>query len=276
MFTSLRELYKKAENDDTAIGAFNTNDLEVTQAIVSAAEKTGLPAIIQTTPSAIEYAGLRELFDIVKDLIDESKIPMLIHLDHAKKIDLIAKCLEMGYRSVMFDGSDLLYENNVSETKKVVDLAHKYGACVEAEVGVVGRGEEGREKILAKYSDPDQAADFVKLTGVDSLAVSVGNIHGAPENEKLDIELLKKIRGLVSVPLVLHGASGVTRPDIAAAIKNGIRKINIDTQLRHAFKESIEKHINDSGKDIRNFLSDAKDDVESVVMKDLKLFNGVR
>ncbi len=274
MFISLRELYKQAEKDGVAIGAFNTNNLEVTQAIVSAAEKTKHPLIIQTTPSAIEYAGLRELFDLVKDLINESKVPMLIHLDHAKELDQIVKCLEIGYRSVMFDGSDLLYENNVSETKKVVDLAHKYGAVVEAEVGVVGRGEEGREKILAKYSDPDQAADFVKLTGVDSLAISIGNIHGAPENEKLDIELLKQIREKVSIPLVLHGASGVSRPDIAAAIKNGIRKINIDTQLRHAFKDAIEKDSADPGKEFRDIMTDAKIETQRVVEKYLKLFNG--
>lgn len=273
MFISLRELYRKAEDNGTAVGAFNTNNLEITQAIVSAGEKTRLPAIIQTTPKAIEYAGLKEIFDIVKNLIDESQVPMLIHLDHAKEIDLIAKCLEIGYRSVMFDGSDLLYENNVSETKKIVDLAHKYGACVEAEVGVVGRGEEGREKILACYSDPDQTADFVKLTGVDSLAISIGNIHGAPENEKLDIELLKKIRDKVNIPLVLHGASGVTRPDIIAAIKNGIRKINIDTQLRRAFKQSLAENSVDPDKDFREVLNDAKTETQTVVEKYLRLFN---
>jgi fructose-bisphosphate aldolase, class II len=273
MFTSLRELYKKAEDAGIAIGAFNTNNLEISQAIVEAVNETKLPAIIQTTPSAIEYAGLKELFDIVKDLIDSSEHPMLIHLDHAKEIEIISRCLEIGYRSVMFDGSNLLYENNVSQTRKVVELAHKYGATVEAEVGVVGRGEEGREKIVAQYSDPDQAADFVRLTGVDSLAVSIGNIHGAPEGEKLNIELLKKIREKVKIPLVLHGASGLSDLDISSAIKNGIRKINIDTQLRQAFKKSLEKGVDNPEKEIRDFLGDAKNDVKSVVIKYLKLFN---
>lgn len=275
MFISLRELYKKADSDGVAVGAFNTNNLEVTQAIVNAAEKTKCSVIIQTTPTAIEYAGLRELFDVIKDLINESKVPMLIHLDHAKEIDIIVRCLEIGYKSVMFDGSNLIYENNISQTKTVVELAHKYGAVVEAEVGVVGRGEEGREKIEAKYSDPDQAADFAKLTGVDSLAISIGNIHGAPENEILDIELLKKIREKVSIPLVLHGASGLSPSDIAAAIKSGIRKINIDTQLRHAFKESLEKDADDPNKDFREIMTDAKTETERVVEKYLKLFNGM-
>jgi len=273
MFISLRELYKKAEESSIAIGAFNTNNLEITQAIVAAAEETGYSLIIQTTPSAIKYAGLKEIFYIVKNLIDESKIPMLIHLDHAKEIDLISKCLEIGYRSIMFDGSDLLYESNVSQTRKVVDLAHKYGAVVEAEVGVVGRGEEGRGKIVAKNSDPQQAADFVKLTGVDSLAVSIGNIHGAPENEKLDIELLKEINKCVNVPLVLHGASGVSRTDLIDAISNGVRKINIDTQLRHAFLESLEKDIGSHNEDLREVLSGAKEKTEKIVSKYLRLLN---
>jgi len=169
-----------AEEKNVGIGAFNTNNLEITQAIVSAAEELSLPLIVQTTPGAIEYAGLKELFGIVKTLIDESAVPLTIHLDHAKEIDLINRCLDIGYKSVMFDGSDLLFENNVSETKKVVDLAHKYGALVEGEIGVVGRSEEGREKVLQKYTDPDQAVNFVRLTGVDALAVSIGNIHGGP------------------------------------------------------------------------------------------------
>lgn len=275
MFISLRELYKKANSAGVAVGAFNTNNLEVTQAIVAAVNKTGLSAIIQTTPSAIKYAGLHELFDIVKNLIDESSVPMLIHLDHAKEIGLIKQCLEIGYRSVMFDGSDKAFESNVSETKKVVELAHKYGALVEGEIGVIGKGEEGVKGAARKYSDPAQAADFVKLTGVDSLAVSIGNIHGAPENETLDIELLKKIRAVVEIPLVLHGASGLSPEEIRQAIKNGIRKINIDTQIRQAFKKSLEENVDDPKKDIRDFLGDAKDDVATVVERYLKLFNNI-
>jgi len=275
MFISLRELYKTAEEKNVGIGAFNTNNLEITQAIVSAAEELSLPLIVQTTPGAIEYAGLKELFGIVKTLIDESAVPLTIHLDHAKEIDLINRCLDIGYKSVMFDGSDLLFENNVSETKKVVDLAHKYGALVEGEIGVVGRSEEGREKVLQKYTDPDQAVNFVKLTGVDALAVSIGNVHGGPTKEKIDIELLKKIDQLVDIPLVLHGASGLSRSDIIQAIKFGVRKINIDTQIKRSFKKGLQENIDDPDKDLRDYLSDARDDTENTIKKYLKLFNNI-
>ncbi|MDD3086367.1 MAG: class II fructose-bisphosphate aldolase [Patescibacteria group bacterium] len=275
MFISLRELYKMAEEKNVGIGAFNTNNLEITQAIVSAAEELSLPLIVQTTPGAIEYAGLKELFGIVKTLIDESAVPLTIHLDHAKEIDLINRCLDIGYKSVMFDGSDLLFENNVSETKKVVDLAHKYGALVEGEIGVVGRSEEGREKVLQKYTDPDQAVNFVRLTGVDALAVSIGNVHGGPTKEKIDLDLLKKIDQVVDVPLVLHGASGLSGSDIVQAIKFGIRKINIDTQIKRSFKKGLQENIDDPDKDLRDYLSDAREDAENTIKKYLRLFNNI-
>lgn len=275
MFISLRELYKMAEEKNVGIGAFNTNNLEITQAIVSAAEELSLPLIVQTTPGAIEYAGLKELFGIVKTLIDESAVPLTIHLDHAKEIDLINRCLDIGYKSVMFDGSDLLFENNVSETKKVVDLAHKYGALVEGEIGVVGRSEEGREKVLQKYTDPDQAVNFVRLTGVDALAVSIGNVHGGPTKEKIDLDLLKKIDQVVDVPLVLHGASGLSGSDIVQAIKFGIRKINIDTQIKRSFKKGLQENIDDPDKDFRDYLSDAREDAENTIKKYLRLFNNI-
>lgn len=275
MFISIRELYKQAEEKEIAIGAFNTNNLEVTQAIVSAAEKLSIPLIIQTTPGAIEYAGLKELFGIVKNLIDGVKVPLTIHLDHCKEIDLVNRCLDIGYRSIMFDGSNLLFENNVSETKKVVELAHKYGALVEGEIGVVGRSEEGREKVNQKYTDPKDAVDFVRLTGVDSLAISIGNVHGAPADEKINLELLKEIDQLVEIPLVLHGASGLSRGDITQAIKFGIRKINIDTQLKRSFKKSLQENVDDPEKDFRDYLSEAREDTEETVEKYLKLFNNI-
>lgn len=275
MFTNPRDLYQEAEEKKLAIGAFNTNNLEVTQAIVSAANELGAPVIIQTTPSAIEYAGLKEIFNIARTLIDESNVKMTIHLDHAKNLNIISDCLEVGYKSVMFDGSDLLFENNVAETKKIVDMAHKMGAIVEAEIGVVGRGEEGREVVRQKMTNPEEARDFVKLTGVDALAVSIGNIHGAPEGEKINLDLLQKINDIIDVPLVLHGASGLHSNDIKDAIKNGVRKINIDTQIRQAFKKSLQENVDDENLDFRDFLTEAKDDVKSVVLKYLKLFNGI-
>lgn len=275
MYISPRELYREAESKKVAIGAFNTNNLEVTQAIIASAETIGVPIIIQTTPKAINYAGLDELFALVKAAIDGSSVPITIHLDHATEIETVKKCLEKGYRSVMFDGSKLLFEENVAATKKVVDLAHRFDAFIEGEIGRIAKGEEGVENGVSGLTDPDEAENFTRLTGVNSLAISIGNIHGAPEGEKLNLELLKSIKQKVEVPLVLHGASGLSRSDIISAIENGVRKINIDTQIKKAFKKSLQEDIDDPNKDIRDCLSDAREDVETVVIKYLKIFNNL-
>lgn len=272
MFISPRELFREAENKKVAIGAFNTGNLEVTQAIVSAAESLNLPAIIQTTPKAIEYAGLEELFALVKVAIDNSAVSLTIHLDHGTDIEMVKKCLDLGYRSVMFDGSKLSFEENIATTKKVVDLAHKYDAFVEGEIGIIGRQKDNQKK---EYTDPKEAVDFVRLTGVNTLAVSVGNIHGAPAGEKLNLELLKLINKEVEVPLVMHGASGLSKSDLVGAIKSGVRKINIDTKIKRAFKESLQENIDDPDKDFRQYLSEAREDVEKIVAGYLKVFNNL-
>ena len=275
MFISPRELFRKAEEKKVAIGAFNTNNLEITQAIVGAAESLNLPAIIQTTPKAIAYAGLKELFAIVKIAIDQAKAPITIHLDHCRDFDLLKKCLECGYKSVMFDGSHLPFEENVAATKKAVDLAQRFEAFVEGEIGRISKGEEGIKDGSGDFTDPDEAADFAKLTGVNSLAISIGNIHGAPSGEKLNLNLLKEINEKVDIPLVLHGASGLGRGDLHQAIEFGVRKINIDTQIRRAFKVGLQENVDDPNKDIRDYLSDAKEDVEQVVERYLKIFNNI-
>lgn len=275
MFISTRELFQQADENGSAIGAFNTNNLEVTEAIVGAANELKLPLLIQTTPSAIKYAGLKEIFTIVKTAIDESQIPMAIHLDHGDNIEIVKQCLEIGYKSVMFDGSKLPFEENVAETKKVVELAHQFGAFVEGEIGVVSRGESGVKNAENSYTDPEEASQFAKLTGVNSLAVSVGNVHGAPSGEKLNIDLIKEIHKVVPVPLVLHGASGLSKSDISAAISAGIRKINIDTQLRKAFQNSVAENAPKPEMEFRQFLEEATFDTKQVVKKYLKIFNAL-
>lgn len=275
MFTSLKDLYKKAEENGVAIGAFNTNNLEETQAIVRAAEKLKLPAIIQTSRKAIDYAGLSELFVLIKNLIDESEVQLVIHLDHAKEIELVEKCLKVGYRSVMFDGSEFPFEKNVLETRRVVELARQFGATVEGEIGAIGKGEEGVEGKNQEFTDPKEAAEFVKLTGVDSLAISIGNTHGAPKGEKIDFELLGQINQVVDVPLVLHGSSGLSSMMIKKAISLGVRKINIDTQLRRAFKAGVLEEINDKNSDIRDYLASGREEVGEVVERYLKIVNNI-
>lgn len=267
---NVAEELRKARRGGYAIGAFNTNNLEVTKAICAAAAKFDTPILIQTTPSAIEYAGLEQIFDIVTNGIKQCGIKAAIHLDHAKDFSIIREAIRIGYRSIMFDGSALSYEENVHLTHKVVNFAKSYGASVEAEIGVISHEEGGRLSHKSEKSTPRQAADFVKLTGVDSIAVSVGNEHGAPEDEKLDLKLLKEIGEEVDIPLVMHGASGLSDGDIRHAIGCGVAKLNIDTKIKRAFTKAIEES---NETDYRKAIEEGMDDVEKIVVRYIKIFS---
>lgn len=261
---------KKARSRGYAIGAFNTSNLEVTKAICLAAKKYDKFILIQTTPSAIEYAGLQTLFDIVRDEIENSGIKAAIHLDHAMNVKLVKEAIDIGYSSVMFDGSKLPLEENLHLTHQVVKYAHERGVCVEAEVGVIGHEEGGKVSGQSVLSAPDQVADFIASTGIDSIAISVGNQHGAPEGEKLDLKLLKKISEVIEIPLVMHGASGLTDGDIREAISCGVAKFNIDTKLRRAFTNTVEESREE---DFRDAAKEGMEAVEKVVEKYVRLFS---
>lgn len=299
MLVNPRKYLIEARKNKYAIGAFNTSDLEMTQAIIAAGNKLSYPIIVQVSPKAIEYAGLENLSMIVKNEAQKSKASIALHLDHGKSIDLVFKCLEVGFTSVMFDGSDLLFEENIKKTKEVVDLAKKYGACVEGELGRVGHPEtvsgsnNGNEILdshftkvsrdryvrtdsINNFTDPAKAKEFVEATGVDTLAVSIGNVHGVPsKDEKLDFDLLEQIAEKVQIPLVLHGASSTPEKDIKKVISLGIAKINIDTDIRMAFSGNL-KAFQKSHPDIydpREILESAKEAVEKVVEGKIKIFN---
>lgn len=272
MFTNVSEELKKARAGGYALGAFNTNNLEATKAICAAAKKTGKPIVIQTTPGAIEYAGLSQIFSIVKTEIEESGVKAAIHLDHAKEFEITKKCIDIGYRSVMIDASKLSFEENVALTKKVVDYAHPKNVSVEAEIGAIGSGEGGEDSGVDRFSSPDEVKRFVELTGVDSVAVSIGNEHGAPLGEEINRNLLRNISEVVSIPLVLHGASGLSEEDIKAAIGLGIAKINIDTQIRRAFIEGL-RNVAADAKDYREILKVSIGNVERAVEEKIILFS---
>lgn len=260
-----------ARENKYAIGAFNTSNLEVTKAICRAAIKFDVPILISTTPSAIEYAGLKTIFDIVSDEIADSKIKAAIHLDHGNDFDVIKKAIEIGYKSVMFDGSKLPFDENVHLTERLVEFAHRFSVAVEAEVGVIGHEEGGKLSGTSAKSAPNEVRKFIELTGVDSIAVSVGNEHGAPKGESLDFDLLERIAGVIDIPLVLHGASGLSDGDLVEAIALGVAKINIDTNIRTAFLHQIETST--EKKDYRIPLADGMDEVEEVVKKYLTIFS---
>lgn len=262
---------KKARAKGYAIGAFNTSNLEVTKAICLAAKDLNMPILIATSPSAIEYAGLRSIFDIVSDEIRNSQIKAAIHLDHGKDFNQIKKAIDVGYTSVMFDGSKLAFDENVHLTSKLVEFAHSRSVAVEAEIGVIGREEGGAYSGKSEKSAPDQVKKFVDLTGVDSVAVSVGNEHGAPKGEKIDIPLLRQIAEVIDIPLVLHGASGLSPADLREAISVGVAKINIDTNIRRAFLGEIKETKEE--KDYRVPFAEGMEEVEKVVRKYLKIFS---
>lgn len=261
---------KKARAGGYAIGAFNTSNLEVTKAICKAASKFDAPILIQTTPSAIEYAGLKQIFDIVTNEIKANNIKAAIHLDHGKDFDIVKKAIDIGYTSVMFDGSTFPFDENVLMTSKVVNYAHARGVSVEAEIGVIGHEEGGAVSGQSVMSMPDQVKNFVQLTGVDSVAVSVGNQHGAPAGEKVDFKVLESIYTVIDIPLVMHGASGLSDGDIRDAICLGVAKFNIDTNIKVAFSSAIE---GSKESDYRKANTEGMEEVEKVVAKYIELLS---
>lgn len=268
MLVSSKQLILNAQKGHYAVGSFNTSDLEITKAIVWAAARLEAPAIVETSEKAIAYAGLENLADIIKNEAKKSRFPIALHLDHGKSLDIVRQCLDEGYTSIMFDGSHLSFEENKILTRQAAEMAHRAGAACEGELGAVGKTNEAK-----KYTDPTQVAEFVRETDIDFLAVAIGSAHGIGKDEKLDLELLKKIRAKTKIPLVLHGASGVSYEDIKAAVKNGICKINIDTDIRHTFAKTIrEIGPKFTGKDPRDIMNKVIAEIQKVVEEKIRLF----
>ena len=256
-----------------AIGSFNTSDLEITKAIIKAAQKLKAPVIVETSEKAISYAGLEEIAGIIREQAKKVKIPVALHLDHGKSLDIVARSLEVGYTSVMFDGSALSFDENQILTRQAVEMAHRRGAMCEGELGSIVKA--GTDLVNPKnFTDPDSVPEFVRNTGVDFLAVSIGSQHGIGENEELDIDLLKKINSKTRIPLVLHGASGVPDGDIKKAIQNGICKINIDTDIRHTFAKAIREigKAKEELSDPREIMIIVMTEIQKVVEGKIKLF----
>ena len=235
------QVLHQAVLDGRAVGAFVAYNLETAQAIVAAAERTGLPTILQAGSSGFGYAGTTELATLAVMLADASDAAIGVHLDHCRSLDEIELCLRLGYTSVMFDGSALPYEENVTTTSRVVTLAHGVGAWVEAElVGIAGDEDVSTAAGAETLTDPDQAREFVSATGVDALAVSVGNVHGfTPTEPVIDFDRLERIRDRTGIPLVLHGASGLSPATLRRCIARGVAKVNVNTELRRAFLDAV-------------------------------------
>lgn len=239
MLVTLKEILDIAERENYAAGAFNTPNLECLLAVIRNAEELNVPVIISHAELHEQVAPLADIGPVMVFMAKEAKIPVCVHLDHGETLEYLQEALDMGFTSIMYDGSLLSYEENVANTKKAVEMAAKTGASVEAEIGVLGGREAGAKPAESKaedlYTDPDLAKRFVEETGIDALAASFGTAHGIYKvKPKLDFERIEKIRSLVQVPLVMHGGSGVSPEDYKTAISKGIRKINYYSYMSNA------------------------------------------
>lgn len=274
---SVHYLLEKAEEGNYAVGAFNCNNMEIVQAIVQAAEEEKSPVIIQASQGAIKYAGLNYIVKLVEIAAENASIPVALHLDHGTSFEQVVKCIRYGFTSVMYDGSQLPLEENIAMTKKVIDMSRPIGVSVEAELGKIGGTEDDiivSEK-EAMYTDPAEAKTFVEATGVDSLAIAIGTAHGPYKGKpELDFDRLKKIKDLVKIPIVLHGSSGVADEDLQKAISLGVRKINIDTNIRQAFMKGVKEALvaNPQEIDPRKVLGPAREEMTQIIREKIRVF----
>lgn len=269
-------LLKEAQAKGYALPAFNVHNLETIQAVVEVACEEKSPVIVQTTPGTLKHAGVKYIASITRAAAELYTIPIVLHLDHCESYDMIKECLDNGYTSVMIDGSKLCYEENVRLVRSVVALAHGYGAAVEAELGKIGGTEDDLtvSEHEATLTVPTEAEQFVQETQVDSLAVAIGTAHGNYRGEpKLDFPRLSAIAEVVEVPLILHGASGVPDASVREAIRRGVCKVNIATELKDAMGAALRQIFENDSKenDPRKYMGAAKLAVKDVVRNKIRL-----
>jgi ketose-bisphosphate aldolase len=273
MIYTTKELFDKIP-EKCAIGAFNVHNMEYTQAVIRAAEAEQAPVILMIGEPMIPYAGLDMLAEICKEAAGAARIPVAIALDHGKIKENIDRCIQLGI-CVMVDGSHLSFEKNVAFTRDVVERAHARGLSVEGEIGSIGGSEDGEAQLEKMMTDPDAAAEFAEKSGVDILAVSIGNVHGLYHGEcHIDINRLKEIANRVHVPIVMHGGSDLEQGISKEAIQNGIRKFNIGTDLKYAFSTTLRATLNQTPMPFQPHavLGPARDAVEQVAREKIRLF----
>ena len=245
-FVTSQDMLIKADQQGYAVGAFNVENMEMVMAVIRACEELNAPAMLQTTPSTIGYAGLPLFVANVKTCAEAAKVPICLHLDHGSSYDLAMQALRQGYSSIMIDGSKLSLEENILLSARVADACRANNIPVEAELGKVGGKEDDLEVSDPGYTDPEDAVRFVRETGVTSLAVAIGTAHGIYKGEpRLDINRLSELDQVVDIPLVLHGASGVPDETVKECIRRGIRKVNFATELRIAYSDGIKEYLSE-------------------------------
>ena len=285
MITNIADMLTKARTGGYAVGAFNTINLEFTRAIIEAAVDMKSPVIVQITEKTMEYAGGRAIFHLVKNIAEfyGANVPIGIHLDHGKSFEAIRRAVEIGFPSVMYDGSRRAYADNNSMTKQITEYCHERAVVVQAELGNVPYiGEIDPQHVSWKQymTDPAQAQEFVAATGIDTLAIAIGNAHGfVQERSEPDYARLRDIAQRVAAPLVLHGASDWDDGRVKNVIADGVACFNVDTKSRVAFLTTLAKQLTDEGEspsfDVRKLLGHAQNAVKEVVAEKMALFGSV-
>ena len=263
-FVTSEKMLLDAQKGGYAVGAFNVENMEMVMAVIAAAEEL----MLQTTPSTVKYAGLDLYLANVKTAAERASVPVCMHLDHGDSFELAMRALRVGYSSIMIDGSHSVFEENIAVTKAVADACRPSGIPVEAELGKVGGKEDDLDGGNGGYTDPQEAKEFAERTGIGSLAVAIGTAHGVYKGEpKLDLDRLAEIRKVVSIPLVLHGASGLSEEAVAESIKRGICKVNFATELRIAYTEGVKEFLgqNPDAFDPKKYGKTAMEHVKEIV-----------
>lgn len=277
VFTPMKELVLKAQKERYAVGAFNCNNMEIVQAIVAAAEAERSPVIIQASQGAIKYAGIEYIAGLTRIAASTVSVPVALHLDHGTSFEQCVQCIRSGFSSVMIDGSKLPLEDNIALTRKVIEVARSVGVSIEGELGKIGGTEDdiSVSEREALFTDPEEAEKFCRETDVDALAVAIGTAHGQYKGvPKLDFDRLKEITKRISVPIVLHGSSGVPDDAIREAISLGVAKVNIDTNIREAFTNAARKVFSDNPKEIdpRKVLGPAREAAIEIIREKIRVF----
>ena len=255
MLVTLNDVLKKAQKEHYGVGLFNTTDTDMLEAVIAAAEELRAPVVIGTAEVLLPAGELKLIAPSIIAAAKRATVPVVVHYDHGLTFDRCMEALQLGFSSVMFDGSAGDYEKNLADTREIVKIAHSFGASVEGEIGHVGQADTEDNLLTDMYTTPEEAVAYCEATGVDALAVAIGSAHGVYKTKpQLNIERLKEIRKATDVPLVLHGGSGLSDDDFRTTVKEGIAKVNIFTDLclagNAAMREGLEKGM--AYLDIRN------------------------
>ncbi len=258
---------EEAKSNFTALPHFNVNNLEMVKSVVEVVNEKSQPAFLAITENAIKYAGFEYLVDIVKTAGKLSKTDLFLHLDHGKSKSVIKKAIEAGFNSIMYDGSSLPESENIAKTKEIKKMIGEKDTVLEAEIGHVGKlsGDEGL------LSQPEDVEEFIKQTNADTIAVSIGSVHGIVKDQQLDFKRLEEIREKVDVPLVIHGCSGLEEKEIKKLVASGANKFNFDSEIRAAFMEGLRENINES--DPRRVLSASMMEMKEVIKQKINWVN---